>query len=239
MIRPVSDHSGNLGGYYEMDERSRSSSASIATDAMSRYSVESSFFSVDDEDKTTDDNEDNNTEYNISKDKYGNLRGFLHKKTRDGRWQKRFFEMNGVYLTYYKNEKMEKILAALSLLKVGDIRYIGSGEDLKSDGNENKNSNKNNMNITQGVFSLQLDGCDYFIRADSQRRAMQWIDALKKVQAANTGALNKIKKITKNPMQNGGGGSNSPGPSPKNESLGKWSKSENSVFSSIFCCCAK
>ena len=28
------------------------------------------------------------------------LNGYLYKKTRDGRWQKRWFETNGVYLTY-------------------------------------------------------------------------------------------------------------------------------------------
>ena len=30
------------------------------------------------------------------------LSGYLHKQTRDGRWQRRWFETNGVYLTYYK-----------------------------------------------------------------------------------------------------------------------------------------
>lgn len=30
------------------------------------------------------------------------LSGYLYKKTRDGRWQRRWFETNGVYLTYYK-----------------------------------------------------------------------------------------------------------------------------------------
>jgi len=31
------------------------------------------------------------------------MSGYLNKKTRDGRWQKRWFETNGVYLTckYY------------------------------------------------------------------------------------------------------------------------------------------
>jgi hypothetical protein len=32
------------------------------------------------------------------------LSGYLYKKTRDGRWQRRWFETNGVYLTYYKVE---------------------------------------------------------------------------------------------------------------------------------------
>jgi hypothetical protein len=46
------------------------------------------------------------------------LSGYLYKKTRDGRWQKRWFETSGVYLTYYKSKKMEKLLAALSLPQV-------------------------------------------------------------------------------------------------------------------------
>jgi len=47
------------------------------------------------------------------------LNGYLHKKTREGKWQKRWFEINGIYLTYYKSKKMEKLLAALSLAQVG------------------------------------------------------------------------------------------------------------------------
>lgn len=30
------------------------------------------------------------------------IRGYLFKKTRDGKWQKRWFETNGCFLTYYK-----------------------------------------------------------------------------------------------------------------------------------------
>lgn len=30
------------------------------------------------------------------------ISGYLQKKTRDGRWQKRWFETNGCFLTYYK-----------------------------------------------------------------------------------------------------------------------------------------
>lgn len=40
------------------------------------------------------------------------LSGYLYKKTRDGRWQRRWFETNGTYLTYYK---VNKLLSSLSL----------------------------------------------------------------------------------------------------------------------------
>lgn len=33
---------------------------------------------------------------------YAYSRRYLQKKTRDGRWQKRWFETNGCFLTYYK-----------------------------------------------------------------------------------------------------------------------------------------
>jgi len=44
------------------------------------------------------------------------------KKSTAGDWQKRYFETNGCFLTYYKSQKMSKLLAALSLPQVGDIR---------------------------------------------------------------------------------------------------------------------
>lgn len=54
----------------------------------------------------------------------GELSGYLYKKTRDGRWQRRFFETHSVYLTYYKSKKKQKILAALGLAQVGEIKSI-------------------------------------------------------------------------------------------------------------------
>ena len=52
------------------------------------------------------------------------IRGYLLKKSKEGAWQKRFFETNGNYLTYYKTKRMTKLLAALSLSDVGDISVV-------------------------------------------------------------------------------------------------------------------
>lgn len=52
------------------------------------------------------------------------IRGYLLKKSKEGAWQKRFFETNGSYLTYYKTKRMTKLLAALSLADVGDISVV-------------------------------------------------------------------------------------------------------------------
>lgn len=44
------------------------------------------------------------------------LSGYLYKKTRDGRWQRRWFETNGVYLTYYKVRYHSLFSLSLSLI---------------------------------------------------------------------------------------------------------------------------
>ena len=68
--------------------------------------------------------------YSINNDhEEESISGYLLKKTREGRWQKRWFETNGVYLTYYKSKRMEKLLAALSLPQVGEIISIEAKDD--------------------------------------------------------------------------------------------------------------
>lgn len=52
------------------------------------------------------------------------ISGYLLKKSKDGIWQRRYFETNGNYLTYYKNKKMTKLLAALCLDDVGEISVV-------------------------------------------------------------------------------------------------------------------
>lgn len=62
------------------------------------------------------------------------ISGYLYKQTRDGRWQRRWFETNGTFLTYYKSRKMERLLAALSLPQVGSITELSNDKD--SEGKE-------------------------------------------------------------------------------------------------------
>ncbi len=44
--------------------------------------------------------------------------GYLLKKSTGGDWQKRYFEINGHYLVYYKTHKMTKLLAAVAVPQV-------------------------------------------------------------------------------------------------------------------------
>jgi hypothetical protein len=41
------------------------------------------------------------------------LSGYLHKKSRGGSWQKRFFDVNGHYLNYYKDKSKSALLASV------------------------------------------------------------------------------------------------------------------------------
>lgn len=95
------------------------------------------------------------------------ISGYLYKRTRDNRWQKRWFETNGVYLTYYKSRKAEKLLAALSLPQVGDIRLISAASDPEH---------------LDGLFSLELNNRVYVLRAKSNEEAALWVNMLGKLR---------------------------------------------------------
>jgi hypothetical protein len=95
------------------------------------------------------------------------MSGYLYKKTRDDRWQKRWFETNGVYLTYYKSRKMEKLLAALSLPQVGEIKLVPPEEDPERQG---------------GLFTLELNTRIYTLRAKSDQEAQLWVMTLNKLR---------------------------------------------------------
>jgi hypothetical protein len=95
------------------------------------------------------------------------ISGYLFKKTRDGRWQKRWFETNGAYLTYYKSKKMEKLLAALALPQVGDIKIVPAEDDPEH---------------LDGLFSIELNTRIYILRAKSNEEAQQWVSTLGKLR---------------------------------------------------------
>jgi hypothetical protein len=47
--------------------------------------------------------------------------GYLRKKSRQDRWQKRYFEATTHYLTYYKSKESEKLLACIDLWRTQGI----------------------------------------------------------------------------------------------------------------------
>lgn len=89
------------------------------------------------------------------------LRGYLRKKSRQGRWQRRFFQTSHQYLCYYKNQNSDDLLACIDLRSVGEVQTVeGNAED------------------GEGVFYLQLGGRRYYMKAKSAEAATKWVAGL-------------------------------------------------------------
>jgi len=82
---------------------------------------------------------------------FTDLHGYLKKKSRHDRWQKRWFEANDHYLTYYKSPQSEKLLACIDLYQTGGIKL--ATEDNDCTGEE------------ASEFSLELGERFYIIKA--------------------------------------------------------------------------
>jgi hypothetical protein len=91
------------------------------------------------------------------------LNGYLYKQSSSGEWQKRYFELNGSYLCYYKNNKMTKLLAAINIPQVGRIALSGEVNDNLGDGY---------------IFRMDLKDRQYLLRTDSFQEAKRWVDIL-------------------------------------------------------------
>lgn len=91
--------------------------------------------------------------------------GYLLKKTRNGKWQRRFFETDGERLRYYKSEKRTKLLASLDLANVGEIIQD------KSD-------------PTGCSFTIQVAGRPYYLLAQDRSTCKDWVINLNRVREA-------------------------------------------------------
>lgn len=97
-----------------------------------------------------------------------NLAGYLLKRTTNGEWQKRYFEINGSYLTYYKSQKMSKLLAALSIPQVGAIKMLGQTD-------------------SEADFQIDIKDRQYVLRASSLAEAQTWVFTLTRVRDSGNG----------------------------------------------------
>ena len=97
------------------------------------------------------------------------LRGYLGKKTRHGRWRRRWFETSGCHLAYFKAEGGQ-LLAALNLPEVGEITFVGAAA----------------TGGVPGLFTIELNERVYSVRADDDNTAQMWVSELKLRQAAGS-----------------------------------------------------
>ena len=115
---------------------------------------------------------------------------YLQKQTKDGKWQKRYFETNGNFLTYYKSKKMTKLLAAVNLPQVGEIKVIDPDPE-------------NDDTRDGGLFTIQLNSRDYTLKAADHQEALEWVDVLKKLKRSSSeqgeGGSDTYEKSTSGP----------------------------------------
>jgi len=91
--------------------------------------------------------------------------GYLLKRGRNGKWQRRFFETDGECLSYYKNRHRAKLLAQLDLCKVGEIAI--DEEDQKG-----------------CTFNIQVANRPYALRAENSGTCKDWVITLNRVKEA-------------------------------------------------------
>jgi hypothetical protein len=114
------------------------------------------------------------------------LSGYLYKMTRDGRWQRRWFETNGIFLTYYKSRSREKLLAALSLLQVGEIKQLPPSDDPER---------------KEGLFTIQLNSRVYTLRGKSEEEAAEWVKTLLQIKESNADNSSTVSPLRGDSMR--------------------------------------
>lgn len=91
------------------------------------------------------------------------MSGYLWKLSTRGYWQQRYFETNGSYLTYYKSEDMDKLMAAINMPQVGEIKILNEIDDSQGYGI---------------IFVIELKDRQFQLRVESKFEADRWVKHL-------------------------------------------------------------
>lgn len=99
--------------------------------------------------------------------------GYLLKCSSVGPHRKRFFEINGEYLTYFKTEKKRKMLEAISIPGAANIRLTdGYGDTAKF----------SSLQCDQKTILIDMRDRQYGLLADSAEDAQSWIKELLRIR---------------------------------------------------------
>uniref|UniRef100_K3WAV9 PH domain-containing protein n=1 Tax=Globisporangium ultimum (strain ATCC 200006 / CBS 805.95 / DAOM BR144) TaxID=431595 RepID=K3WAV9_GLOUD len=101
------------------------------------------------------------------------LKGYLRKKSRQDRWQRRYFEATTHYLTYYKSRESEKLLACIDLWRTQNI-------ELNAD------------DPSKLEFSIGIGEQSYLLKAETADEAQRWIKGLRARQHRPEGAPSEV-----------------------------------------------
>jgi len=91
--------------------------------------------------------------------------GYLYKRGRQGKWQRRWFESDGECLRYFKSKKRNKLLATLDLLNVGSVAM-------------------DDTDPADCSFIIEVAGRSYYLCAESKDHAMDWVISMNRVREA-------------------------------------------------------
>jgi len=107
------------------------------------------------------------------------ISGYLYKRGRQGKWQKRWFESDGKCLFYFKSEKRKKLLATLDLFHVGSVAM-------------------DDTDPADSSFTIEVAGRNYYLCADSKDHAMDWVISMNRVREARM-EIGNLKLIEPRP----------------------------------------
>lgn len=101
--------------------------------------------------------------------------GYLLKYSSIGLHRKRFFEINGEYLTYFKTEKKRKLLEAISIPSAANIRLT-----------DGYNNHPVLSPLSGSYKTILIDMCDrqYELLADTVEDALLWMKEILKIRDA-------------------------------------------------------
>jgi len=106
------------------------------------------------------------------------ISGYLNKRAREGKWQRRWFESDGKNLLYFKSDKRVKLLATLDLLYIGGVAM-------------------DQTDPTGCTFYIEVAGRDYYLHADSRDHALDWVISMNRVREARMeiGGLKLVEPV--------------------------------------------
>jgi hypothetical protein len=110
-----------------------------------------------------------------------------------------------------QSRKMEKLLAALSLPQVADIRLIPLSEDPEK---------------KEGLFALELNTRVYTLRAKSEAEAILWVNTLTQIRQQGLTASAETKSSNGRPLS-------TEATAPKKTEQAQWVKDNRKCFG---CC---
>jgi hypothetical protein len=110
--------------------------------------------------------------------------GYLLKKGMMGSLTKRFFEINGEYLLYYKNKKKRKLLEAIPIVRAANIRSW--------DVSRTKEGPESSLNKT---ILIDLRDRQYILLAETVEDCKSWIKELLFVREAECMRSKLLKAI--------------------------------------------